>query len=680
MPGLPPCRLLAASTISAAISVTGRLFLWGTDPALNPNTPVEVLEPQPQPPIPAAPMFEFEHELSTPFKFGPAEVDGECASPIARLGAAGEGAAGASDSAQVSRSQPSGAPAAPGALVQPPAGNSALQADEVTPAAGSGLVSAPTAEALASFEASMAHLNGTPSATMVMFGIDSPHPSPGPAPTAAAVGTAAPRAPPAASVPEAAVAQPWLPQQVSWLRPHRVRQVALGPTHAVVATEDGGVYAWGRLQQGLGAHLVAGSVPLLASDEDVVAASAALGPGDVAGTAAAVSGGAPGVDRRVLGASLQQLAAQEGCGAVLLYLPVPLEAPSDPQQSQQPAVVVPLLHELWARQQLQRQQQAEQEARRQQESRGRQRRLATPPNAPNTASQLAPQLRVSFHYFNDTVTLTIVETGPMTITGQDLQGGMRSAGSAASAAAGPATQKSDATIPSPASLTSAAKKAVLGRTAGGAGTVAGGKGAAGARAVEASGGPSPTPPSPAPSPVPWGLEQQPSEEQAQDFDFECFADSCQQLPLGQEPACLLSAGVGHTVMLCAGSTYQPRPGALRRIALLLLSQVAWQYNVQRQATDGSTAAKPAATTGTASDEGTGAGAAAGGGGLAAESSAVSVWGEQAVAVTAATAATVPAALLALPDAAQTGMPWASVLLGQQLCTLLCRQASGRIKY
>ena len=37
VPGLPPCSQLAASNISAAVSASGRLFLWGSHPALNPG-------------------------------------------------------------------------------------------------------------------------------------------------------------------------------------------------------------------------------------------------------------------------------------------------------------------------------------------------------------------------------------------------------------------------------------------------------------------------------------------------------------------------------------------------------------------------------------------------------------------------------------------------------------------
>ena len=37
--GLPPCSFLAASSVSAAVSVTGRLYIWGNHPTLNPSAP-----------------------------------------------------------------------------------------------------------------------------------------------------------------------------------------------------------------------------------------------------------------------------------------------------------------------------------------------------------------------------------------------------------------------------------------------------------------------------------------------------------------------------------------------------------------------------------------------------------------------------------------------------------------
>lgn len=230
--GLPPCTQVAASSISAAVSREGRLYVWGTDEALNP-APNPALNPCAANPSPAGASLAAE------------EVSGGAPQ--------GEASFGVVDQHAWIRSEPIRS-----------------VSDLTDPGVGTTLTAGRLEEAGAAVGAPAGGA-GTP----------------GPAPSftfGRVRSLKGDRVTPAAL------------QEVAWLRPKSVRTISLGPCHAVVVTADECMYAWGRVLQGLGHPLMAQSRQLRASDREVQQAAAEVEAARAAGSVGeSVGGGAQGL-------------------------------------------------------------------------------------------------------------------------------------------------------------------------------------------------------------------------------------------------------------------------------------------------------------------------------------------------------------------------------------------------
>ena len=344
--------------------------------------------------------------------------------------------------------------------------------------------------------------------------------------------------------------EPLLIHEAAWLRPKRVRTVALGPHHAVVSTCDGCLFTWGELSASLGHPLASSASPSLPStsimssklfvtDRDVLTAVEEV---RVAVAPSLQGGVKPGC----LGASIEGISSLPGCGAMLLFQPPKSTAMDSNEDERGSRLVVPLMRSYADRMRALFEQASASVCSvgsdgsfTHQNSRKNKRRV---PVASRPSRSSAPLIHVTLHTFNSKIRMTIVEVVEnlsLDLTAflpssesnedQDIEG-ERPYASGAGAQSFASSQSL-----APAASRPMAKQGMLSLVA---------DGSSGSR----------------------------------DVLGEVDVDP---LTPATEPIFVIAAGESHTICLCSTSRFAAAPGILRRIVTLLLSQVTTHYNQQQ---------------------------------------------------------------------------------------------------